>query len=404
MDELMKAFEALSDSDECEEGGSVVGEVEQSVPKPSAQEESHIPVPDLPKNAKAIDAALKLPFDATGHSFQGPPKILQSDNGKEFVNKLIKQLSADYGFRMIQGKPYTPQHQGQVERLNQTVKMYLRRLLQNSSPAEQAKTWPVLLPGIADKINKSYHSTIDDIPFRVYRNRETSSLNFTIVPDDTVFFVENEELSTPDSEDEDEDTCDSDDDGDDDDDDDDGDDKRSDCKGTSMCSVEDLLQSCVGSSLSKSCFSNTLSSQLVSDSLESHSNNSGTDTEVDAEEDFEQIKFTSCLFQHSLTKSNLQLHVLESTECTIHRNIERNIKNCPGDKFNVGDSVLIKNPAVKMSSIKTQDPFAPANVVAQVTEILPEGMYKLELSEGQEVFKKDVFEERWFFLKLAKTT
>eukprot|EP00794_Sanderia_malayensis_P000809 gene809-biopygen81 len=372
MDELMKAFEALSDSDECEEGGSVVGEVEQSVPKPSAQEESHIPVPDLPKNAKAIDAALKLPFDATGHSFQG--------------------------------KPYTPQHQGQVERLNQTVKMYLRRLLQNSSPTEQAKTWPVLLPGIADKINKSYHSTIDDIPFRVYRNRETSSLNFTIVPDDTVFFVENEELSTPDSEDEDEDTCDSDDDGDDDDDDDDGDDKRSDCKGTSMCSVEDLLQSCVGSSLSKSCFSNTLSSQLVSDSLESHSNNSGTDTEVDAEEDFEQIKFTSCLFQHSLTKSNLQLHVLESTECTIHRNIERNIKNCPGDKFNVGDSVLIKNPAVKMSSIKTQDPFAPANVVAQVTEILPVGMYKLELSEGQEVFKKDVFEGEMVLFKAGKTT
>eukprot|EP00794_Sanderia_malayensis_P011524 gene11524-biopygen9195 len=70
MDELMKAFEALSDSDKCEESGSVLSEVERSVPKPSAQEESHIPVPDLPKNAKGIDATLKLPFDATGHSFQ----------------------------------------------------------------------------------------------------------------------------------------------------------------------------------------------------------------------------------------------------------------------------------------------------------------------------------------------
>eukprot|EP00794_Sanderia_malayensis_P001646 gene1646-biopygen1516 len=304
---------------------------------------------------------------------------------------------------MIQGKPYMPQHQGQVERLNQTVKMYLRQLLQNSSPAEQAKTWPVLLAGIADKINKSYHSTIDDIPFRVYRNRETSSLNFTIVPDDTIFFVESEELLTPASEDED--TIDSCDGGDDDyDDDNDDDDKRSDCKGTSTCSVEDLLQSCVGSSLSKSCFSDTLSSQLVSDSLESHSINSGTDTEADAEEDFEQIKFTSCLFQHSLTESNLQLHVLGSTECTIHRNIERNIKNCPGDKFNVGDCVLIKNPALKMSSIKTHDPFAPTNVVAQVTEILPEGMYKLELSKGQEVFKKDVFQGEMILFKAGKNS
>ena len=46
-----------------------------------------------------------------------------------------------------------------------------------------------MLPGIADEINKSYHSTIDDILFRIYRNREASSLECVFVPDDVSFMT-----------------------------------------------------------------------------------------------------------------------------------------------------------------------------------------------------------------------
>ena len=118
---------------------------------------------------------------------EGAPDILQSDNSKEFVNSLIKQLSNEFGFCIIRGRPYTPKHQRQVENLNKTVKAYLRKLLQSFDTEEQGKVWPLLLPGIANKINKSYHSMIDDIPLRVYRNRDANSIDFTIAPEDVAF-------------------------------------------------------------------------------------------------------------------------------------------------------------------------------------------------------------------------
>ena len=71
--------------------------------------------------------------------------------------------------------------------MNKNVKSYLRRFLQNASANVQAESWPILLPGIADEMNKSYHSTIDDIPFRIYRNREASSLECVFKPDDVSF-------------------------------------------------------------------------------------------------------------------------------------------------------------------------------------------------------------------------
>eukprot|EP00795_Rhopilema_esculentum_P013871 gene13871-4820_t len=131
------------------------------------------------KTAVSVYKVAKFLFDV-----EGPPKVVQSDNGKEFVNHLITKLSKDYGFALVRGRPYTPRHQGQIENLNKTVKSYLRKLLQNFQQDEQGKVWPLLLPGIADKINKSYHSTIDDIPFRIYRNRDVDSIRYTIVPDD----------------------------------------------------------------------------------------------------------------------------------------------------------------------------------------------------------------------------
>ena len=62
---------------------------------------------------------------------EGPQKVVQSDNGKEFVNHLFTKLSIDCGFALVRGKPYTPRHKGQFEHLNKTVKLYLRKLLQN---------------------------------------------------------------------------------------------------------------------------------------------------------------------------------------------------------------------------------------------------------------------------------
>ena len=49
-------------------------------------------------------------------SMIGPPVILQSDNGKEFVAEIIGHIAAITGMKIIRGRPRHPQSQGSVER------------------------------------------------------------------------------------------------------------------------------------------------------------------------------------------------------------------------------------------------------------------------------------------------
>lgn len=53
------------------------------------------------------------------HMIGSPPTILQSDNGKEFVAQVIKELMALWpSVKIINGRPRHPQSQGLVERAN----------------------------------------------------------------------------------------------------------------------------------------------------------------------------------------------------------------------------------------------------------------------------------------------
>ena len=59
-------------------------------------------------------------------SLFGPPKILQSDNGKEFVATVIKELANVWkGLIIINGRPRHPQSQGCVERGNGDLQIKL---------------------------------------------------------------------------------------------------------------------------------------------------------------------------------------------------------------------------------------------------------------------------------------
>ena len=52
----------------------------------------------------------------------GAPAYLQSDNGTEFVNRFVKDVCCKYNVKIVHGRPYHPQSQGQVENLNRRVK------------------------------------------------------------------------------------------------------------------------------------------------------------------------------------------------------------------------------------------------------------------------------------------
>ena len=51
----------------------------------------------------------------------GAPKIVQSDNGREFKG-VMRELLLYHGIKIINSRPRTPRTQGLVEQANGTVK------------------------------------------------------------------------------------------------------------------------------------------------------------------------------------------------------------------------------------------------------------------------------------------
>ena len=118
---------------------------------------------------------------------EGAPTIIQSENGGEFIGEVVKQLCKNFDVRILHGRPHHPQSQGQIENLNKQVKRLLARFLQRLSRELQYNMWPVLLSPIADTLNSKWHSTLSDIPFRIYKNREPSCQASHVVPDDHIW-------------------------------------------------------------------------------------------------------------------------------------------------------------------------------------------------------------------------
>jgi hypothetical protein len=68
----------------------------------------------------------------------GAPVILQSDNGREFVNKIINDLKIMWpALKIVHGKPLRIQIQGSVERANQDIQNMLINWMQTNN----VKSW-----------------------------------------------------------------------------------------------------------------------------------------------------------------------------------------------------------------------------------------------------------------------
>ena len=101
----------------------------------------------------------------------GPPKFLHSDNGKEFVNSIVKQVCMKYDVSIKHGRPYHPQSQGQVENLNRRVKNCLRHFLLEYPDSERTEVWPKIIKEIQYFLNHSWHHTIRTTPHAVFYGR-----------------------------------------------------------------------------------------------------------------------------------------------------------------------------------------------------------------------------------------
>ena len=90
----------------------------------------------------------------------GPPKILQSDNGTEYVNQLVKQLCAAAGIEHRTVLPYNPRANGLAERFVSLVKTALKKKLDGC----YAK-WEEALPGITLALNTHELALTKTAPF-----------------------------------------------------------------------------------------------------------------------------------------------------------------------------------------------------------------------------------------------
>ena len=122
------------------------------------------------KSAKEVALALTSVFCE-----HGVPRLILSDNGLEFRNSVMKELSNLLNFKHATIAVHHPASQGLVERTNQTIMIALRQLY-DEKPGE----WDQFLPQTTIAVNAAYNSSIGDTPFFLYRHYDANTPFYAI--------------------------------------------------------------------------------------------------------------------------------------------------------------------------------------------------------------------------------
>jgi hypothetical protein len=117
--------------------------------------------PLMGKTASEIAIALWSIFSTIGF-----PRTLQSDNGTEFINSILTELTKLNGIDHRSLSPYHPRANGSVERTNGTVITSLKKYL-NGHDAE----WYYWIPFIQFCFNSKISSITGSTPFTLMFNR-----------------------------------------------------------------------------------------------------------------------------------------------------------------------------------------------------------------------------------------
>jgi len=111
-------------------------------------------------------------------SIIGPPKVIQSDNGPQFISGTIRALTRLLGVEHRLISEYNPRADGKVERAVQTVKQSVLKLLHGATVY-----WPLHLPFVQFAYNDKIQTLTGSTPFSLmYGRRPNSFLNFTFDP------------------------------------------------------------------------------------------------------------------------------------------------------------------------------------------------------------------------------
>jgi hypothetical protein len=116
------------------------------------------------KSHSASDIAQKLWY---AFSIFGFPAILQSDNGKEFANLLVKELAKITAMDHRFIAAYNPRCDGKVERTFGIITPVISKLMEGATIY-----WPLFLPLVQLYINRRISSLTKSTPFALLFNRE----------------------------------------------------------------------------------------------------------------------------------------------------------------------------------------------------------------------------------------
>ena len=117
-------------------------------------------------------------------SIFGAPSTLQSNNGREFMNSVITELSAMWdGLKIVHGKPRHSQTQGSVERANRDIEDMLITWLQSKSTTH----WGDGLRFIQVIKNRAYQEGIKCSPYEaIFGQPMKVGLKTSNLPDDAI--------------------------------------------------------------------------------------------------------------------------------------------------------------------------------------------------------------------------
>ena len=120
----------------------------------------------------------------------GNPHILQSDNGREFANKVVEKIIEKWpGCKIVHGKPRHSQSQGSVERANRDVEAIIACWLRDN----KSRSWSTALPFVQYQKNNRLHSGIGRTPYEAMFGKKGDSSASASLPDEVWSTIETEE-------------------------------------------------------------------------------------------------------------------------------------------------------------------------------------------------------------------
>jgi hypothetical protein len=121
----------------------------------------------------------------------GAPNILHSDNGREFCNQVITELSTLWSdIKLVHGRPRHSQSQGSVERANRDIEEMLSGWLTDNKTTK----WSQGLRFVQFMKNRSFHSGIRRSPYEaVFGQPVRLGLKTTKIPGNIINTINTEE-------------------------------------------------------------------------------------------------------------------------------------------------------------------------------------------------------------------